>query len=163
MGSHGHLGVMPRAQVTLPFTDALAANTVSASLVISNMDAEGDGMDSNSTVSVRGFTLAQWEAAVRRAFTAWPGGGSAVAEDLLSAYAEEAAIDPQLAYDAINTDFGLTCAAQALGARLARGSLRKSVGTSPRDSPARATKPNCGAGRSDCMYRTEGPNYRYCA
>ena len=115
---------MPRAQVTLPFADALAANTVSASLVISNMDAEGDGMDSNSTVSVRGSTPAQWEAAVRRAFTAWPGGGSAVAEALLSAYAEEAAIDPQLAYDAINTDFGLTCAAQALGARLARGSLR---------------------------------------
>lgn len=101
----------------MSFADALAVELVPAALIISNMEAEGDG---GPPQVVRGMTPAQFASflAGPNSFGGWPD-GAAVAASIAAAYAPEVAIDAQLAYDAINSDFGLTCAAQALGAFVA--------------------------------------------
>ena len=101
--------------LTLSFADSLANQTVNASLLISNMEAECDG---GPALVVRNFTQSQWNQTVLSAFSSWPGGGEFEAKTLLSAYAEMSAIDPQLAYDAISADYGLTCAGRKLAKQL---------------------------------------------
>lgn len=68
--------------VTLPFDRALQEQTVDAAIIISNMDAEGDG---GPGVVVRNFTQQQWEQAVKQAFATWPGGGDKEATIVLNA------------------------------------------------------------------------------
>ena len=101
--------------VTLPFDDALVNQTVNASVIISNMEAECDG---GPAITVRNQTDAEWSATVAAAFSAWPGGGAAEAEALIAAYAAEAAVDKQLAYDSASADYGLTCAGRAIAQKL---------------------------------------------
>ena len=110
------------AAVTLPLLDALLNQTVDCSVVISNMEAECDG---GPGVVLRNATAAQYAAAEAAAFRAWPGGGAAEAAAVQAAYAAEAAVDPQLAYDAISADYGLTCAGRALGRALLAGRARR--------------------------------------
>jgi len=101
--------------VTLPFADALANQSVDAAVVISNMEAECDG---GPAINVRNQTAAEFAATVAAAFRAWPGGGADEAAAALAAYAAEAAVDPQLAYDSISADYGLTCAGRAIAQQL---------------------------------------------
>jgi len=118
-GGWGYAGIVhvDGALLTMPFADALAVELVPAALIISNMEAEGDG---GPPQVVRGMTPAQFAAflAGPQSFGGWPG-GAAVAAAVAAAYAPETAADAQLAYDAINSDFGLSCAAQSLGAYVA--------------------------------------------
>jgi len=107
--------------LTKPLGAALAAELVPAALVISNMEAEGDG---GSGIGVRNATPAAWAAALAASFAPWPGGGAAAAAAVGAAYAAEAAVDADLAYASINSDYGLSCAARALAARVAAAPAR---------------------------------------
>ncbi len=103
--------------LTEPFDVALARELVPAALVISNMEAEGDG---GGSVVARNQTPAQWNATLHAAFARWPSGaGVAAASAVAEAYRAEALEDPALAYGSISSDYGLTCAAQRLGAAIA--------------------------------------------
>ena len=96
--------------ITAPFHEALAAGVVNAALIMSNMAAEGDG---SPGIVLRNATQDQFAAIIQEAFQAWPNGSSS-AKLVLSAYSAEARVDPQLAYDAIVSDFGLTCASSTI-------------------------------------------------
>ena len=113
--------------VTLPLVDALVNQTVDAAVVISNMEAECDG---GPAIVVRNQTQAEWASTVAAAFRAWPGGGAAEAAAVVAGYAQEFAADPQLAYDAISADYGLTCAGRSIGQQLAA-----SAASRPRTRP----------------------------
>jgi carboxylesterase type B len=110
--------------LTQPFHTALTAELVPAALIISNMEAEGDG---GSGIGVRNESLAQWATALHASFASWPGSsGSSAAAALYEAYLPEATVDPDLAYASINSDYGLSCAARALAAMVAAtGSQRQ--------------------------------------
>jgi para-nitrobenzyl esterase len=122
-GGMAYAGIMhvDGVVVTLPLVDALAAQTVNASVVISNMEAECDG---GPAITVRNQTAAQWAATVASAFAAWPGGGAAEAAAVVAGYAAELAADVQLAYDSISADYGLTCAGRAIAQQLQANSSR---------------------------------------
>lgn len=107
--------------LTAPFAEALAAELVPAALIISNMAAEGDG---GGGIGMRNASWAAWGAALNQTFSRWPG-GSDVAARVLDAYRAEALIDADLAYAAINSDFGLTCPARDVAALVAAGAPRK--------------------------------------
>jgi hypothetical protein len=97
--------------VTLPFVQALAAGiNGEAALIISNMAAEPDcGPNTN----LKNTSVAAWTAAVSAALVDWPNNVQFSA-DVAEAYAVESALDPQLAFDALASDYGLTCANSAL-------------------------------------------------
>lgn len=101
--------------LTSSFADSLSNQTVNASLIISNMEAECDG---GPAIVVRNFTQSQWNETVLSAFSSWPSGGKVEANTILSAYYEMSTIDPQLAYDAISADYGLTCAGRSIAQQL---------------------------------------------
>ena len=101
--------------VTQSFEDALVNDLVPAALIISNMAAEGDG---GPGAVVRNFTSTQWEAFLNQSFARFLGGGAAEAARARGAYADAAAVDPQLAYDSIAADYGLTCAGRSLALRV---------------------------------------------
>lgn len=115
------------ALLTLPLRAALAAETVPAALILSNMEAEGDG---GAGIGVRNASAAVWAAALAASFPApsWgAAGGAAAAAAVGDAYAAEAAADPDLAYASINSDFGLSCAARALAAAVAATGVRRTA------------------------------------
>jgi carboxylesterase type B len=108
--------------LTMDFATALATRLVPAALIISNMEAEGDGGDG---IGVRNASAAEWAAALGASFGDWTAEEGAIAAAALGiAYAAEAAVDADLAYGSINSDFGLTCAARVLAARVAAGAPR---------------------------------------
>ena len=107
------------ALVTLPFHEALAARTVPAALIISNMEAEGGG--SGDAIGALNATYQQWQALLAASFpaAAWgAGAGAAAAAAIDAAYRAEGQLSPDLAYNSINSDYGLTCAARAVAARV---------------------------------------------
>ena len=123
----GYAGIVhiDGALLTLPLDQALAAETVPAALIISNMAAEGDG---GSGIGVRNASAAAWQAALLASFPASSWGtaaGPAAAAAVGAAYAAEAAVDPDLAYASINSDYGLTCAARSLAAAVAATGVRR--------------------------------------
>ena len=101
--------------LTAPFHEALAGELVPAALIISNMEAEGDG---GGGIGVRNASWAAWEAALNASFAGWPGGAGAAAR-VADAYRAEAVVDADLAYGSINSDFGLSCAARELAGLVA--------------------------------------------
>ena len=101
--------------LTAPFHEALAAELVPAALIISNMEAEGDG---GGGIGVRNATAAAWGAALNASFSRWPQ-GAGVAARVGDAYRAEALVDPDLAYGSINSDFGLSCPARSLALSVA--------------------------------------------
>ena len=83
-----------------------------AALIISNMAAEPDcGPNTN----LRNTNLSAWESAVGAALAGWPDAAAFTAA-VLGAYTAEAAVDPQLAFDSLASDYGLTCGNAALAA-----------------------------------------------
>ena len=63
------------ALLTAPFHEALAAQLVPAALIISNMEAEGDG--GGDSIGARNATYAQWRALLAASFGAWGGAARA--------------------------------------------------------------------------------------
>lgn len=115
-----YVGVVYVDGITIPhpLSRALASGiNGDAALVLSNMAAEPDqspGMD------VHGQSAAEWNSTLHAAFASWSPVG--VAADVIgSLYSNESAIDAQLAYDALTTDYGLTCANSALASEVAAG------------------------------------------
>ena len=112
--------------LTMSFAEALVAELVPSALIISNMEAEGDGA---SGIGVRNATFPQWLAVLNASTAPWPlaDGGAHAARVLGEAYLQEASRgDPQLAYDSITVDYGLSCASRVLaGAVAAAGVARK--------------------------------------
>lgn len=108
--------------LTMDFAMALETRLVPAALIISNMEAEGDGGDG---IGVRNASAATWAAALGESFQDWGAEDGAIAAAALGiAYAAEAAVDADLAYGSINSDFGLSCASRVLAARVAAGAPR---------------------------------------
>jgi carboxylesterase type B len=117
--------------ITRPLTEALTlggsapGGGVDAALILSQMAAEPDQY---KPYDVHLQSLAQWNATVHAAVAQWSESNT-VANTLLLTYATEAALSPQLAYDAIVTDYGLTCANQRIA------SAAMTSGSSKRQSP----------------------------
>lgn len=92
-----------------------------AALIISNMAAEPD---CGPNTVLRNTNLSAWEAAVTAALAGWPNAAAFTAA-VLGTYAAEAAVDPQLAFDSLASDYGLTCGNAALAtAAVATGRRR---------------------------------------
>jgi len=107
--------------LTKPFHAALVSELVPSALIISNMEAEGDG---GGGIGVRNASLPVWESTLDASFASWDqAAGKKASETLYNAYLGEASVDPDLAYASINSDFGLSCAAQELG-ELVKGGVR---------------------------------------
>jgi len=123
-GGEGYAGIVhvDGQTITRPFPEALAAGVNGdALLILSNMAAEPDR---GPNTVVRGFTPPEWDAAVTSAFAGWPSPDTS-AQAVLTAYAAEAAVDPQLAFDAIVTDYGLTCSDVEVAVAAARAGVRR--------------------------------------
>ena len=115
--------------IPLPFDQALAAGiNGNAALIMSNMAAEPDF---RSDAPLRNHTFQQWHDAVRAAVAGWGADADRVAHTLADLYRDEAAQDAQLAYDAIDSDYGLTCAAHEVARRV----VGNSSAASPRNAP----------------------------
>ena len=105
------------ALLTLPFHEALAAGTVPAALIISNMEAEGGG--GGDAIGALNASYAQWQGLLAASFSAWGArAGAAAAAAIDAAYRAEGQLSPDLAYNAISSDYGLSCAARDLAARV---------------------------------------------
>jgi len=110
--------------IPLPFDQALAAGINSqASLVISNMVAEPDGIQPIAS-ALHSAPNDLWPRLLQRAFASWPNIESAV-PTVMNLYQEEIDIGGvQLAYDAFVSDYGLTCANLKVGATAVSSGLR---------------------------------------
>jgi hypothetical protein len=100
--------------LTQPLHEALANQLVPASLVISNMEAEGGGGGFKPGFNA---TLDQWLAVLQQSFPPGTWGreaGPRAAGAVFEAYRAEAIVAGDLAYHSINSDFGLSCASQAI-------------------------------------------------
>ena len=115
MGYQG-LPVVDGAVVTHSFQDALAEGLVDVPLMFGNMAFESD-LDPD--VDVAAYDQAQWEAHLNASVASWAPTFSSIGADLYAEYRNASLADPDKAYTALNTDYGLTCgsAAIAVGAK----------------------------------------------
>lgn len=110
------LPVVDGVVITHSFRDALAAGLVDVPLMFGNMEFESDlGPD----VDVSSFNQAQWQAHLNESVASWDTSFPDIGADLYAAYENASISDPDKAYTAFNTDYGLTCgsAAIAIGAK----------------------------------------------
>ena len=113
--------------LTSPFHAALANQLVPSALIISNMEAEGDG--GGDGIGALNASYAQWQALLSASFpaAAWGGEGAAAAAAIGAAYDAEAMVSPDLAYQSISTDYGLSCASRDLAALCAATGVPRSA------------------------------------
>lgn len=103
------------------FDQALAAGVNSeVGLIISNMMAEPDG---GPPLVVRNATKDQWLADLTAAVQGWDN-ASFTATTLFNLYSKEFSVDPQLAYDSLASDYGLTCAGRVVAERVTSARVR---------------------------------------
>jgi carboxylesterase type B len=106
--------------LTMPFEDAMAAGlNGDVAMIIANMGQECNLINEGGNVSSMNIT--EWQAhLLHSTFSAWGPRAPQLAEDVFALYSTEAAINPLLAYDSINTDYGLTCANSQIAVRAKR-------------------------------------------
>jgi hypothetical protein len=101
--------------ITRPFHEALAEGLVDVPFMFGSMGYEAEY---NPDVIVRNYTQRQWGQLIEEKFSAW---GPHAGRDVNSHYREDALRDPQAAYDAIVSDFGITCATPVLARKAYAG------------------------------------------
>ena len=80
--------------------------------------------DCGPNTVLRDTSVAAWDAALSEALSGWPH-GAAFSASVAAAYSVEASVDPQLAFDTLASDYGLTCANVALATAAVTTGRRK--------------------------------------
>lgn len=79
--------------------------------------------DCGPNTVLRNSSTVAWEDSLDAALAGWPN-AAAFSAAVAGVYAAEAAIDPQLAFDSLASDYGLTCANAALAVEAVASGLR---------------------------------------
>ena len=95
--------------IPAPFIRALHSGTVDVPLLMGNMAEEPDA---GPAMEVASYSSEQFLKLLQQTFEPW---GSDVGNNIYELYATVSAINPQIAYDQIISDYGLTCAFIDLG------------------------------------------------
>jgi carboxylesterase 2 len=90
------------------FGEALRKGVMDVPLLLGNMAEE---CDVGPEQDVSQCTLEEWKSLLESSFAQW---GSTVGADVYELYEAQAIQDPQLAFDQIVTDYGITCASAAI-------------------------------------------------
>lgn len=87
-----------------PFEEALCKGVMDVPLLLGNMGQEPDiGPD----LDVSNYSLEEWKQFLESYFLPW---GASVGEEVYNLYKSSAEVNPQLAFDEIVSDYGITCA-----------------------------------------------------
>ena len=102
------IAIVDGVTIAKSFISSLSLAMIDVPLMFGQMAQEPDEYPGDD---VSGLTSEEWQAMLNETFAPW---GDDVGMTIWSLYAEESDPDPQRGYDAIVTDYGLTCAAVQL-------------------------------------------------
>jgi len=111
-GGQGYAGllVVDGVSITHSMDSALSAGVIDVPLLLSSMGQESNLYPERD---VSAFSLQQWKQLLESNFASWngpKGADGSVGEALFELYAAHARDSPQLAFDSLVTDYGITCA-----------------------------------------------------
>ena len=117
LAGEGYIGLVYVDGVVIeaPIWPAIASGSVSGNvtLVFGNMGQESNLEPPQESVS--DLTEAEWRSFIGgNIFETWANGTSSVAAKVNELYLNASTVNPQLAYDSLNTDYGMTCASYSI-------------------------------------------------